>query len=503
MHNLLSNYTKILLRYALTCLLLFTSLQLSADDDLSLVQAARVGDSESVARLLSQSINVDSAEADGTTALHWAAHRNDMQTAELLLFAEANVDVSNDYGVTPLQLACTNRSDEMVKKILTAGANPNAALLTGETVLMNCARTGSTEAVVALLAKGANPNAREKKKGQTALMWAVAEGHGNVTALLVESGADISARSNSGFTPLLYASRSGDVQSGRTLLDAGANPNEATPVQGNSLVIAAAGGHEALALLLLQSGADPDSTDQYGITPLHHAVANGLAALNGVRYDPVYRVLPKNMPGLARALLETGADPDVQITESHRRGPDGSPFDMEGATPFLLAAVSADEEMMQLFNAHGADPNIVAKGGISSLMAAARSSCTGACAFKGGGNESKDEEIAISYRAVKIIVDMGININAKNDDGRTAMHMAAFTGAETVVKYLAENGADVNVVDNYGETPWSMASGISPVIRYRGLYGYHPSTVTLLEKLGANSTSRDNMDSNAPAPPGQ
>ena len=117
MLSVLKNYTKILSRKGLACLLLFTSLQLSADDDLSLIQAARIGDSETVARLITQSINVDAAEADGTTALHWAAHRNDMQTAELLLFAEANVDVSNDYGVTPLQLACTNRSDEMVKKL--------------------------------------------------------------------------------------------------------------------------------------------------------------------------------------------------------------------------------------------------------------------------------------------------------------------------------------------------------------------------------------------------
>jgi hypothetical protein len=83
------------------------------------------------------------------------------------------------------------------------------------------------------------------------------------------------------------------------------------------------------------------------------------------------------------------------------------------------------------------------------------------------------------------------------------MHMAAFTGADPVVCYLAENGAAINIADNYGETPWSMASGISPVLRYRGLYGQHESTAALLEQLGANSTSRDAMDPNAPPPPGQ
>lgn len=491
-----------LTRAGLISLLIITASISLADETLQLIDSARDGDSESVAHLIEQSVNVNSSAADGTTALHWAAHHNDIKIADLLLSAEANVDVANEYGVTPLHLACTNRSDEMVKKLLTAGASPNAALWTGESVLMNCARTGALESVAALLAKGADPNAGEKNKKQTALMWAAAEGHGDVTRLLVESGADIGARSRGGFTPLLYAARSGDLESVHALLDAGADPNESTPLHGNSLVVAAASGHEQLSLLLLKMGADPDSADENGITTFHHSVANGLAALNGVRYDPVYRVSPKNMHQLARALLESGANPDAQITKSHRLGPDGSPFNMEGATPFLLAAVSADVELMQLLKVHGADQNIMAKGGTTSLMAAARAACTGVCAFK-GGNEANAEDIELAYQAVKAVIEMGIDVNAKNEDGQTAMHMAAFTGADTVVRYLAENGADINVKDNYGETPWSMASGISPVLRYRGLYGYHQSTAALLEQLGAITTSRDAMDPNAPAPPGQ
>jgi cytohesin len=333
-------------------------------------------------------------------------------------------------------------------------------------------------------------------------MWAAGEGRGAVTRLLVENGADIHARSNGGFTPMLYAARSGDVESAQALIDAGASPDESTPEHGNALVVASAGGHEDLALMLLKAGADPESSDENGIRPLHHSVANGLAALNGVRYDPVYRVAPDNMHRLTRALLEAGADPDVQIKKGQRLGPDGSPFNMEGATPFMLAAVSADVKLMQLLKDHGADQHIKADGGVTSLMAAARAACTGACAFK-GGNEANDHDIELSFRAVRTVIEMGIDVNAKNDEGQTAMHMAAFTGADPVVKYLAENGADVNVTDNYGETPWSMASGISPVIRYRGLYGNHQSTAALLERLGATTTSRDFMDPNAPSPPGQ
>jgi ankyrin repeat protein len=481
-------------------ILVFTPL--ISDADMELIEAARNGDSESVARLVMESVDVNFAEQDGTTALHWAAHRNDMGIADLLLVAEADVDVSNDYGVSPVYLACTNRSGEMVRKLLDAGADPNATLWNGESVLMNCARTGAADAIAALIEKGARLDAREQKKGQTALMWAAAEGHGDAVELLVKAGADIKARSQGGFTPLLYAARSGDLKSAQVLIDAGADPDESTPKHGNTLNVAAASRNEQLALFLLTMGANPDSKDESGISVLHYAVANGIAQLNGVRYDPVYRTLPDNMYLLAKALLEAGADPNVQISKMYRLGPDGSAFDMVGSTPFLLSAISADVQMMQLFYAHGADVNITGKGGTTAVMAAARAACTGACAFA-GGNAAKDADISRAFEAVKAAVGMGIDVNAKNDDGHTAMHMAAFTGADPVVRLLAENGAEVNVTNNYGETPWSMASGISPVIRYRGLYGDHKSTAALLVELGATSTTREVMDPNAPPPPGQ
>jgi ankyrin repeat protein len=440
--------------------------------------------------------------ADGTTALHSAAHENDLASAKQLLRAGADVDAVTDYGVSPLYLACTNRSSEMVGLLLDAGANTNAALWNGETVLMNCARTGATSAVEALLKHGANPNASESQKNQTAIMWAAAGAHGKVTELLVAHDADIKARSSGGFTPLLYAARSGDISSARALLDAGADPNESTLAHGNSLVIAAASTHEALALFLLAKGADPNSADEHGVTALHYSIANGMAALNGVRYDPVYRLIPDNMYELVDALLQAGANPNAQILSSRRLGPDGSPFDMEGATPFLLAAISADVELLEKLHSAGANPTLIAKGGTNALMAAARSACTGGCAFK-GGNETSDADIARAFAAVKAVVKMGIDVDATNDDGQTAMHMAAFTGADPVVQYLAETGAKIDATDNYGETPWSMASGISPVLRYRGLYGVHQSTADLLAQLGAATTTREEMDSNAPPPPGQ
>jgi len=474
----------------------------AAGEDLQLIDAARDGNRAAVQAFIQQKANVNLAAADGTTALHFAAHRNDNKLAGLLLKAKAIPDAANDYGVTPAWLACTNQNGDLVKSLLDAGANASAALWTGETVLMKCAQTGTVDAVKALLEHGADVNASESKKGQTALMWAVAGKHPEITAMLLKSGADIHAKSIGGFTPLLYAARSGDTESARLLLDAGAHVDEATGKHGTALVIASAGGHEELALLLVKAGANPNAADENGITALHHSARNGLSALNGVRYDASYRIRPPNLLKLARALLETGADPNAKIKKSQSLGPDGSPFEMAEATPLLLAAISADVKLMTLMEDFEADPRITGPGDITPLMAAARAACTGSCAFA-GGNHASQEEIEIALNAVKAAVEMGIDINAKNSDGQTAMHMAAFTGADAVVQYLADKGADINVKDKYGETPWSMASGISPVLRYRGLYGTHESTAALLVKLGATTTSRDSMDPNAPPPPGQ
>jgi ankyrin repeat protein len=468
----------------------------------SLIDALRDGDRAAALALLIQPLDVNEAEADGTTALHWSVHRDDPEITGILIRSGVAVNPVTDYGVTPLRLACTNANDGMVRQLLDAGADPNAALWTGETVLMECARTGTARGVGYLLERGAGVNTRENNKGQTALMWAAAGGHADAVQELLQHGADIRQTSTGGFTPLLFAARSGDVESARLLIAAGASPDESTPQHGNTLVVASAGGHEDLALYLLESGADVNVTDENGITALHHAARNGLTALNGVRYDAVYRVRPPNMQRLARALLEAGADPNVQIKKNQRLGPDGSPFEMEGATPFLLAAVSGDAALMHLLEEYEADVSINGAGGITPLMAAARAACTGSCAFL-GGNRANLADIELSYQAVKAAVEMGVNINARSDEGQTAMHMAAFTGADMVVQYLADQGADVNVKDNYGETPWSMASGISPVLRYRGLYGTHASTAELLVRLGAVTTSRDAMDTDAPPPPGQ
>lgn len=509
-----------LTRNVILCALLFLVLPGSHADvnrDMSLINAARNNDYARVKSILNKKPDVNLASGDGATALHWAALRDNLELAHALLKAGADPGTANDYGATPLWLACTNRSQNMVESLLEAGADPNAALWSGETPLMNCARTGANGAVAALLDAGAYVDAGESTQGQTALMWAAAGGRAAITRLLIEHGADINTRtiatadklphscsvcdwveSPGGFTPVLFAARSGEIATMRNLMEAGADPNQGTREHGNTLVIASAGGHVEMALFLLQMGADPNSSDETGLTPLHHAVGGGMALLNGVIYDGVYRKQPENSLKLARALLEAGADVNARVKVTHLLGPDGTPFDMEGATPLLLAATAADIEMMELLHDYGADPGINTKEGVTPLIAAAQSACTGTCAYQEGGNIADKDAVERAFHAVRSVYKMGVDINAANKTGRTAMHIAGFTGSDAVVQYLADHGAKVDVSDTKGETPWTMASGMATSIGNRGLYGNHKSTAALLLKLGAKSITQKELLENAP-----
>ena len=479
------------------------------NSDLRLVDAVQRGDKEAVRSLLKQHADVNAPQADGATALAWAAHWDDLETADLLIHAGANVNAANDYGVTPLSLACSNGNAAMVEKLLKAGADPNATLWTGETALMTAARTGNVDVVKLLLAHGAEVNAKETRRGQTALMWSVAQNHPEVARALIEHGADVHARSKAsftpllaltygadvptsskgGFTPLLFAAQQGDLDLARMLLAAGANVNAATPEDGSALVVASAGGHESLAIFLLEKGADPNLADGNGITALHYAMQKGISILSGVqsknKYYETYMFRP-NMEGLVKALLPHGANPNVRMLQAPPRlrllfRPRIS---LDGATPFLLAAATGDISLMRTLATRGADPLLATKENVTPLMVAAG---------MGRFENRTDEERRSALEAIKLVVELGADVNAANTSGprigQTALHAAAFTGTNATIQFLVDKGAQVNVQDRCGQTPLSIAEGdpaglVDSLDRAR----VPKATADLLRKLGAGDT---------------
>lgn len=401
--------------------------------------------------------DVNHSEVDGMTALHWAAYHDDLSTAKLLVKAGASVEAKNRYGVTPLSLACVNGNGGMVAFFLEAGANSNTGLDQGEPVLMTAARTGKTGPVKALIAHGADVDARGRKD-QTALMWAAAEGHVAVVNLLLEAGADFRTPLKSGFTPLFFAVREGKADVVHALLKAGIDLNE--PVDGKKngglkrgmapFFLAVENGHFELAAGLLDAGADPND-QRTGYTALHALTwvrkpdsgdsANGNPAPIG----------SGNLSSLqfARKLVEHGAKIDTQLKEGSSR--------TKGATAFFMAAVTADAPYMRLLLELGADPLLLNAENSTPLMVAAGLGRT--LEEASAGTETEIMEVA------QLLLDLGVDVNAVNNNGETAMHGAAYKSLPKVVQFLDENNATIEVwnrKNKKGRTPYLIAAGYRP-----------------------------------------
>jgi uncharacterized protein len=479
----------------------------AADGDPPLVEAARNRDQRAVRTLLGQKVDVNVRAHDGATALLWAAHWNDLETADLLIRAGANVNAANDLRVTPLSLACTNGNAALVEHLLNAAANPNTPIATGETPLMTCASTGTTEAVRLLIARGADVNAKEPSQNQTALMWAAAERHPDEVRTLIEHRADLQARTRKGFTALHFAAREGDLESTRLLLAAGVDINirsqpdgigkpasrgegargggprpggpsyEMTVSAGSTpLLVATVRAQVPLALFLLDQGADPNVEDA-GFTPLHWATGtweNGEA-------NPVFGFTDamSGIPDrsaklqLVKALLAHGANPNAPMTQ-RPPGFAGGYNDSVGATPFLLAAATADIEMMRVLLAAGADPSLTTKSNATPLMAA-----TGMNRTLGESAVTEDQALEV----VKLLLQLGGDAKAIAANGENALFGAAYRGWNTLVQLLVDHGADVNAISKAGITPWLAASGLGD--RLGGVL-FNTETAALLVKLGAD-----------------
>jgi ankyrin repeat protein len=427
----------------------------------SLAEAARRGDTDALRALLKQGAKVDAVEGDGTTALHWASYRDDLESADLLIRAGAKVDAANDLGATPLWVASENASDAMVRRLLRAGANPNVALLAGETPLMVASRSGNASVVEQLLAAGAHANAHGVR-GQTALMWAVTQKHADVVKVLLAHGADLKARSDTytevmavpphGLleynrpvphghdTALMFAARVGDLESAKLLVAAGADVNDADAWGVTATVLAAHSGFGEFVAFLLGKGADPNLATP-GFTALHEAI---------MRRDEK----------MAAVLLDHGADPNAPLrtwTPTRRASNDFNfPPILVGATPFWLAARVTAPAIMELLIERGADPLFVHHADyVNGESYERRQEVTTAlmAALGMGGRVTpwvppgRAERETLTLEAVKLAIASGVDVNAADLQGRTALDAARGLKYETVVKLLIDKGAKAGAID--------------------------------------------------------
>lgn len=430
------------------------SLCLLMNEEHAVADAAEAGDVNAVRRLLSAGAMVDAAQSDGMTALHWAVRKDDPELTRLLLDSGANVNVTNDYGVRPLHLACENGNASVVQMLLERKAETEAVLAGGETPIMIAAPAGKPDVVKLLLTAGANVNAKDHRK-QTAAMWAAAEGHTIVTQQLLDAGADVRTPLPSGWTPFFFAIREGRTDTAMLLLNQGLDVNAAMSGEKrnrgpNPLLLAVMNGHFETAVALLKAGADPNA-QPLGQGALHVVVSIRRPVRGDGDPPPVGSGTIGSLE-FVKLLIQHGGDVNLRI----QKGQSGfADFTTTGATPFVLAAQTGDIPLLKLLLELGADPQIPNADGSTAMLAAAGIGDLGS-GLEAAGTEAEAIEV------IRLLLQLGLDINAVDDNGETVVHGAAYQNWPALIRFLASNGADINVwnqSNRWGWTPLIIAHG--------------------------------------------
>jgi uncharacterized protein len=434
-----------------------------------LMLAARNGNPDAVRVLIEGGAKVNARETlRGTTALMWAVEQRHPEAVKVLLAGGADVAARSGGAGLPRNYLAPKVNTVVVKAAAERYARAAAAGRTYEEQLKwereNGQFTGPPtigEQLARLQQQEATPTptpqpqaAAPAERGTAAATPPAGRGNGNgrgrgpaagrgaaaaeeetddsdvVVAGLVGSGGG-------GLTALTFAAREGDLESAKLLLDAGADINQTTEYGWTPLLTATNNRHYLLGKHLIERGADVNKANKGSWTPLYIATDN--RNIEGGDY-PVPKPDMDHLEYI-KVLLEHGADPNARAKDNTltRTIFTMQWFYEEGCTPFVRAAQSSDTVLMQLLLDWGADPFLPTAFGDTALTAAG-----GIGWVEGVTYERSPRE---NFEAIKMLVYLGLDVNAANRDGRTALMGAAIKGRNDVVQFLVDHGAKLDQRD--------------------------------------------------------
>ncbi len=421
--------------------------------DTELWEAVQVRNIKRIQELLNLGADVNSSDM-GTdpSLLYRSISSGDLEIAQILLSAGADVNSADEDRYTVLMRATQLGHLEAVRLLVNAGANVNIVNKDGGTAMSMAAWAGEQHIVEYLssfcsseereyaaqvLPLGIRKKQRREDKFTTAFIEAVYSSNFEAIQTAIANGVNVNAFSEQGETALYIAAQRGDVETIRILLQAGADceirdeNNEWTP-----LMEAARSGEVEIITTLIDAGADVNAkTEKDGFTALMIAIACHVPNLPSFGFPTKAQPLPT-----VQLLIERGADLEAQ--------------DKFGNTALAIATVRDTTDIVEILTKAGASAVGLEKANF--LKAAER------------GNTD----------IVRYLLDAGVEVNAVDYAGKTALILASDRGHIDTVRFLIEAGADINI--NHSGTALTAAAD-----------GGHLEIVQMLIQSGANVNLKD------------
>lgn len=337
---------------------------------------------------------------------------------------EARAEELEENDSLPVLSAAKRNDERLLALLLALGEDSNEADDTGWTALHESAWRGYKKIVHALLNSGANTEAKTEQ-GDSALHVSAMENEVGIIELVVKAGANLEAANDANLTPLILATLNGNSESVRFLLEHGANFKLRDREGGTLLHQAAQQGDPEVIALYLAAGIKIDAPDQRLRTPLHWA-ASGFCQQG------------------AETLLDAGADSSAR--------------DEEGNTVLNALCGAYAHDRLTIAGADDGEhllPRSLEQDGHEYHLSRDEANEKKFAKFKErlGPKQASEKtwlEGRFSYRArqaarftlAMLLEREGIEIDARNKDGETALMIADTVGFHDLVDLLLANGAD-------------------------------------------------------------
>ena len=467
------------------------------------------------------------------SALYYAAHAGLETSVKMLLAKGANPNAAGGRYGNALQAAACRGHLEVLQVLLTAGAD--VAISGGDygNALQGACSYGHRRCAALLIMNGADVNAKGGEHA-TALHGAAFIGHESIAALLIENGAEIDSFDDQHSTPLLCAAREGHYETVRLLLQHGADCmiqdqggwtalDECAPAGFDSIVRmlidhhppiiyskdkndytalhhTAPQHHNSTVKILLNAGMEIDARNCYGRTPIFQAVGSGheetirvfvekganVNAIDNEGWSVLHVAVFHERITVAALLLDHGAKINC---------------DADGITPLHIAALRKNIDLVELLLEYEADVNI-GNGFVGTAYNFLQLHEQGdvfnvlqSLSVETPAGTITGLRIAVCAKSeakIRRLLELGADINAKDEGGMTALLWASQMDSPSIMKILLDNGADPNVRSDWGYTPMSWVRGNAELEEMLLSNGYNMDTLqrhdaSSSEKLGGDS----------------